>query len=451
MDVKKFLKDNVKPATGCTEPIAVGYATSLAYHALHGFDLEDGTIVKGRKPPAPEIDRIERITIKTDRNIYKNAMAVCIPGTHDQKGLPVAAALGLYCDPAKELNLFEDISPEIAAKADKILGSNKIAVEKISDTNRKPDLNIQINLIYRISSDSIETRTAFVEMQHQHDNISRIEVNEKTVFKLFAEQDSEKEKEFPSALKDLVKIAKNLSDEEIEDVNTGILMNNRIAEEGLNSEYGLKVGKHLEAQLAGGIIDNSIVSELKIRTASAGDARMGGAKLSVMTTSGSGNQGLLALIPIAVIGERKNAGKKKMCEAAMLSHLVTCLAARQSGDLSAICGCAIKAGFGAAAGAAYLLGGGIDEINNAINILAANLTGMICDGAKESCALKLYTAAAAAAESAFMAVSGMKVSSDSGIIFPEAEETIKAIGKISFSMIPADVEIVKIMQEKGII
>jgi L-cysteine desulfidase len=196
------------------------------------------------------------------------------------------------------------------------------------------------------------------------------------------------------------------------------------------------------------LIENSLLSEVKIRTAAAGDARMGGSKLPVMTTSGSGNQGILALMPVAVIGERHGIDKRRICEAAMLSHLVTCFAASESGDLSAICGCSIKAGFGAAAGAAYILGGGINEINNSINILAANITGMICDGAKESCALKLLTAAGAATESAFMAMSGMKVSPDNGIIFAGAEETIKAIGEISLSMVPTDIEIVKIMQDK---
>jgi L-cysteine desulfidase len=240
-----------------------------------------------------------------------------------------------------------------------------------------------------------------------------------------------------------------MTGEECETVYDGLLMNNRVAEEGLKGDYGLKVGKNLKAQIDRGIIDDSVISEVKIRTAAAGDARMSGAKLPVMTTSGSGNQGILAVMPIAVVGEKFSLEKRKICEAALLSHLVTNFVARQSGDLSAICGCAIKAGFGAAAGVTFLLGGGEEEINNAVNIVAANITGMICDGAKDSCALKLFTASEAATEAAFMAVSGMKVSPDNGIIFPRAEDTIRAVGKISLSMVSTDREIVKIMQEKG--
>jgi L-cysteine desulfidase len=448
MDIKKFLKSHVRPATGCTEPISVGYATSLAYYALHGCCLEEGAIDRKSKPPEPEIEKIEKIIIKTDRNIYKNALSVSIPGAENRKGLAIAAAIGLYSDPAKGLNLFEGVTPEIISKAIKIIDAKKIFIEKINDTGNKADLDIQINLIYRINSNTIETTTAFVELQHQHDNISRIAVNGNTVYHVFSKEAHDNEGLFPSKLEDLIEIAKSLSEEEIEEVYKGILMNNRISEEGLKSDYGLKAGKLLKLQIGRGLIENSLLSEVKIRTAAAGDARMGGSKLPVMTTSGSGNQGILALMPVAVIGERHGIDKRRICEAAMLSHLVTCFAASESGDLSAICGCSIKAGFGAAAGAAYILGGGINEINNSINILAANITGMICDGAKESCALKLLTAAGAATESAFMAMSGMKVSPDNGIIFAGAEETIKAIGEISLSMVPTDIEIVKIMQDK---
>jgi L-cysteine desulfidase len=245
-----------------------------------------------------------------------------------------------------------------------------------------------------------------------------------------------------------VGIIQNLSPSEKREVYKGVLMNKAIAEEGLRGDYGLGLGKKLLAMREKGIISDSVLTDVRIMAAAAGDARMGGANMPVMSTCGSGNQGITALIPPLVVSERFELNKDRLIESAMLSHLVTKLVSDNSGYLSAMCGCSIKAGIGATAAVTYLMGGDIERINNAINITTANITGTICDGAKEGCSLKLSTAAGTATESAFMALEGMVVPSDNGIVFEKAEDTIKGIGKISKAMVATDGAIVGIMQEK---
>ncbi len=443
MDITRFLKANVKPATGCTEPIAVGYAVSLAYNALIG-----------RMPPdfkgsylQPKARQLEKIHIKTDRDVYKNALAIKIPGTNGQKGIAIAAAMGFYALPEKELDIFNNLDNEIIFRANNLISQGKVAVEKVDDTKDTSDLDISVSLDYLIGT---RPRNSYVRLQHEHTNISEIRVDNKIVYQngLF-KKTVKRQEEIPDSIDELLHIIKNATDKEKNEVYKGIEMNMKMAEAGLSGKYGLAIGKSLSEMASSGVIANSIITEIKIMAAAAGDARMGGADMPVMSTSGSGNQGITALVPLAVIGKKYNISKEKLSEAALLSHIITKKISNYSGYLSAICGCAIKAGIGAAAGVTYLLGGDSEKINNAINLMAANLTGMVCDGAKEGCALKLSTAAATAAESAFMAMANISVPGDNGIVNRNANETMKNIGKISKEMVKTDLKIVEIMQSKA--
>jgi len=448
MDAMSFLKKYVKPATGCTEPIAVGYATSLAYYAIFNdiiiVDENDNFIFKNL-PSEIEIDKIKQISIKTDQNVFKNAYSNIIPGTNGQKGMAIASAMGIFSDPRKKLNLFDGISSESIQKAKQILKSNKIIIKKI-EWSDKPDLDIQVSVEYQVNSN---IKTAYVRVQKDHDNVTEIRVNGKILFEGSWKKEVEDEEKFPEKIEELFKVARSITSEEIEEVYRGIIMNKKVVDEGMNGDYGLKVGRTLQKIAREEGYEESLIAQMRIKVASAGDARMGGASIPVMTTSGSGNLGIMAIIPITVMGEMKNIDRDKICEAILFSHFITKLADISCGHLSALCGCAIKAGIGVTAGIIYLLGGSLEQIHAAINLMAANNTGFICDGAKESCALKLSTAAGTATECALMALNGMKVSPDNGIIFENAEETIKAIGQISHSMASTDVEILKIIQNKN--
>jgi len=448
MDAISFLKKYVKPATGCTEPIAVGYATSLAYHAIFNDIIkvnENDNFIFKNLPSEIEIDKIKQISIETDLNVFKNAYSNIIPGTNGQKGMAIASAMGLFSDPRKKLNLFDGISSESIQKAKQILKSNKIIIKKI-EWSDKPDLDIQVSVEYQVNSN---IKTAYVRVQKDHDNVTEIRVDGKILFEGSWKKEVEDKEKFPEKIEELFKVARSITSEEIEEVYKGIIMNKKVVDEGMNNDYGLKIGRTLQKIAKQEGYEESLIAQVRIKVGSAGDTRMGGASIPVMTTSGSGNLGIMAIIPITVMGEIKNIDKDKICEAILFSHFITKLADISCGHLSALCGCAIKAGIGAAAGITYLLGGSLEQIHAAINLMAANNTGFICDGAKESCALKLSTAAGTATECALMALNGMKVSPDNGIIFENAEDTIKAIGQISDSMAPTDVEILKIIQEKN--
>ncbi len=441
MNVLKFLKQNVKPALGCTDPVTVGYGVAIAYHAIY----ESLPPVYSSKVPPVEPEFVKKITIHQDRDSYKNGIAIAIPGANGQKGNALAAALGLFMDPSKGFSLFEGVSDQNIEKAKQLIDSQKVIFKKNDDSSEIASIDVRIELEYLIND---KLNHSMVRIQIKPDAISEINVNGEIIFERSPKSDMDEEEKIPEELKDLVEIVQKMSTGERDFVYEGLVMNKKIALEGLRGEYGLQLGRHYSDLVEKNILSSNIITHIKIMAAAAGDARMGGVNMPVMSTAGSGNQGITGLIPISVVGEELKIDKKKIVEAAMLVHLVTKFMLNQSAYLSAICGCAIKAGIGAAAGVTYLLGGNVDQIGNAINIMAANITGMICDGAKAGCALKLSTAAATATESAFLAISGLCVPTDNGILCVRPEDTIKKIGELSREMVSADVKIVEIMQEK---
>ncbi len=446
MNVMDFLNANVKPAMGCTEPVAVAYATAIAYHVLSGgVDFNDKGLVFKDGVKTPENERVKYISVHTDRDVFKNALAVSIPGTGGQKGMAIASAMGLYSNPADNLTLLARSTKEIARKATELVDGKKVGIEEVTDEGEKASLDIKVHLDYRTNGVG---HVAYVNLTKEHDHVALVEVDGNVLYQNEFSSVKKGTEDFPGRLEEMLAIIKNLTPEERAKAYEGISMNLAIAKAGLTETYGLGLGKMFNNFLTDGTLNNDVITEVRIRAAAAGDARMGGAEMAVMSTAGSGNQGITALIPIAVVGEYYQIDRDRISEAALLSHLVTKYAALKSGHLSALCGCNIKAGMGAAAGVAYLLGGEVEQINDAINIMAANTTGVICDGAKDGCALKLSTAAGSAAESGIMAVRGMKVRDDNGIIFDDAMETIVGVGEISEAMIPTDKTVVKLMHQK---
>jgi len=365
---------------------------------------------------------------------------MAVPGTGGEKGIEIAAAVGLFLDPKKELELFEDVDEHILKEAKKIV--KKI---DISDVKDKSEFDISVCLKYDHEE---EKRTSSVRLEKFHDHISKIEVDGEVLYK-----DKEIEKEtssvkVPDSFEEMIQTASDIDENTVERLYSGIEMNKKLGEKSLENGYGLGVGKKLKEMVEDGDLSDDLVNKVKIKTAAAADARMGGIEKPVMSTSGSGNQGITALVPIGIVGEEKGLSKRKQAEAAMLAHLVTKYSTERSSHLSALCGCSVKAGMGAVASLTYLLGGDVEEIKNSINILAGNLTGMICDGAKEGCALKIATAAGETLESSLMALKGLEVPKDNGIVGKTAEETLENIGKISNEMASIDLQIIDILEKK---
>lgn len=411
-----ILKDQVTPALGCTEPIAVALAAAKAKETL------------GSLP--------EKLEIKVDRNIFKNALAVGIPKTKE-KGLYMAAALALVAGKSEyKLEVLKDITEEDILKAHEIINSNIIHVaiaEKI------------VGLYVEVNAFCNQERSKVI-IKDKHDNIVLVEKNGKIIFKqelVSTDKVSLKENIKKMTVRDFKEFVEQIDINELGLVINGIEMNKKMAEAGMNSEYG--------KALSGGICikDMNYREYAKFLTSTASYARMSGYPLPVMSCAGSGNHGLTAILPVVAVGENKQMDAEKIIRAVALSLLVTIYVKSYTGTLSPVCGCGVAAGVGASAGIAYILGGSLEQVEGAIKNMIGTMAGIICDGGKPGCAFKLSISVDAALESALMALNDIVISSDDGIVDETAEKTIQNLGKVSTDgMINTDETILEVMLGK---
>lgn len=405
LDAKKLLLEVVKsetiPAVGCTEPVAVALAASTANKYVEG--------------------KINSVHISVSNNIYKNGKSVIIPNTNEC-GLELAAILGIIAgNPDNSMYIFKDIKEEHIKKAKEIIDEGKVflnAVEGVQDVYVQIFIESEGKKVKLILSDS-------------HSNISLIEVNGKIIFKNELNNKLNRS-DFLNKLtfKQLRIISEEIPIEELEFIKDGINMNKNAAEEGLKQNKGLGLGASLLKLQHEKKISQDVSARVRILTAAAADFRMGGGNCPIMTSGGSGNQGLGVILPIDIVGEYLDLHMEKIIRAIFFGHAINNFVKAYTGKLSAICGCAIASGIGATAGIAWLLGGNDEQIAGAVNNMLANLTGMICDGAKETCALKLSTSGAEAVISAYLAVNGVIVAKNKGIVGETVEETIRNVGRV---------------------
>jgi len=422
----------VAPALGCTEPVAIALGAAAAATVL----------------PEKTFDAIE---IWLDPNIYKNGLAVSIPGTNGLTGLDTASAIGaLGGDAALKLEVLEPITDEVVAKATEFLKAGKVKVNLLADHK-----GIYIKTVLQSGEDSAES-----VIQDLHDNIVSLKLNDQevTASKLLSKGSGTGDKssllELESWLKDLsladlLEMVDDLDDEDKEFLEEGIRFNMQLADHGLKHGQGLGVGKTLERLARLGLIKKDMIQEARILASAAADARMSGVKLPAMSSAGSGNHGLTAILPIKAVYDFVDCDHNTLLEAICLSHIVTAYIKAHTGRLSAVCGCSIAAGAGAAAGVTHLLAGDIHHIAGAIKNLTEDLAGVICDGAKAGCAFKLATAAGTAVQAALFSLHGVNVMPTDGIIGASPEQTMQNIGTLSTQgMIETDRTILKIMLDK---
>lgn len=429
--IKDILKIEVAPALGCTEPAAVALCSASAMELL-----------KEKK--------IDYIELWVDSNIYKNGMAVAIPGTRGENGIDLAVALGAVCgNPKLKLEIFESVTEEAVIKAKKLIAEKRVTVNVVRDAG-----GIYIRTLIKSGQNVAE---ALIE--NLHDNITSLRLNGKELISDRIDKDEQiKKNELlkleqwlkNQSLETLVGLCEEMDEEDMRFVKHGVEMNLRLANWGLSKGSGLGVGKTLDRLATEGLLQRDMILQAKILTASACDARMSGVKMSAMSSAGSGNHGLTAILPIwAVKDYLKIKNNEQVLKAIALSHVITAYIKAFTGRLSAICGCSVAAGAGASAGITWLMGGTIQHISSAIKNLIGDLAGVICDGAKNSCALKLATAAGTAVQSALFALHGIDVKESDGIIGPTSEQTLENVGKLSVDgMIAADQTILQIMIEK---
>ncbi len=429
--VKDILEMEVILALGCTEPVAIALGAAAAATLL----------------PEKEFDAIE---IWIDPNIYKNAMAVIIPGSGGMQGLDTAAALGAYGgNPGRGLEVLESLDETTIKKAQSLLDENKVTV------NLREEVGLHVRT--KLTSGNNIAESLIVDL---HNNIVSLKLNgeEITESPLLAKSLSKGGKhtltELESWLReltllDILELTADLDEDDLNFLEVGVNHNLALAEYGLKHGSGLGIGKAIDRLIKQKLMVKDMSSSARRLTSAAADARMGGANLPAMSSGGSGNHGLTAILPIWAIKDFIDHDRDTLLRAIGLSHIVTAYVKAHTGRLSAVCGCSVAAGAGATAGITYLIGGDVHHMEGAIKNILEDLAGVICDGAKAGCAIKLNTAAGAAVQAALFSLHGVNVKDTDGIIGNSTQKTIQNMGALSHEgMIQADKTILKIMLEK---
>lgn len=423
LELISLLKTEVKPALGCTEPAAVALAATTAAATLGG--------------------RIDKVTLTVSANIFKNALAVTIPNTNEA-GVALAGALGvLICNPIRQLELFSSVTSEMLDTAHRLLEQGAVQVCIASE-----------NDFYILAQVEGENGRADACLANGHTNLVYARVNGRMTYQQEPLASTADQAGVAVDLKqytidELVKAVEMMPAVDIAFLHDGLTMNLDIAVQGLELVPGLGVGGGLKVMLDKGIIADDVVNRAKIAVGAACDARMAGLDFPVMSTMGSGNQGIVAIVPIAIVARKLVAMQEQVDRALALSHLITAYVKQYIGKLSPICGCAVAAGTGAAGAITWLLGGNTQQISGAIKNIISNLAGMICDGAKGGCALKLATSAGEAIIAAQLAMQNIIVSPRDGIVAATAEQTIRHLAELNLpGTTSADQRILTIMLNK---
>lgn len=467
LEIIELIQKEVKPALGCTEPIAVSLAVARSCEALRQIGVE-----------------VSHLTVEVSANILKNGMGVGIPGT-GMIGLHIASALAVTCGKScYGLEVLKDLSPAAIEAAKEMVDAKKVKVV-LADTTMK--LYIKA---WAYGSDAAGAEhSAATEIKNNHDSIVSVvrdgeeilapqhiepmncagsactsaagasasgaavagaagsaasgsasaaatavagSTGSDSVASGSASGLASAEKttlDYKLSVKEILEFAQEASFENIKFILDSVKLNKALAEEGLKDDYGLRVGKTILAREHSDVFGSSVMTYAMAATAAASDARMAGCTLPAMSNSGSGNQGITVTMPVIAVAEKMGVGEEKLARALVLSHLVAIHIKGYLGKLSALCGCVI-ASTGSSCGIVYLQGGGYEQVCSAIKNMIGNITGMVCDGAKVGCALKVASGVSSSVQAAVLAMDNICISSNDGIIEDCIEKTICNLGRI---------------------
>ncbi len=399
---------------GCTDPAAVALCAAGAASLVSR-------------------DSIESIDVKTDRNVFKNAMSVIIPSSGESCGIPLAAAMGAVSgNPENGLEIFSTVDPASLEKARTLLNTGKVTAGIAEGSD-----GIYIKVVITAGGHRAE---AVISGQHSHfESLTLDGVPQSGHHR--ADSGNQRDGDVETlekwlttlSLAQIVDLLDDLDDGDVFYIRQGIEMNMRLVEHGLTHGPGLAVGKTQLELIGQGLLseDPALMSGI---TAAAGiDARMAGVKLPAMTLGGSGNQGIASGTPLVTVSDLAGVGDDPvlLAKAVTLSYLITCTIKAYTGRLCALCGSAVASGAGVAAGVAYLLGGTVEQIGGAIMNHVGTTATILCDGAKGGCALKVGEAVCSGTKSALLALQGVSMSSTDGIMGQSPEETMRNLGLLS--------------------
>lgn len=388
--LSEFLRQEVKPALGCTEPGAVALAVARACEEL------DGTA--------------ERVDIVVSDSIYKNGIAVGVPGTNGLRGNEIAAALAVFCGKsAYGLEVLKDASADDLEQARAFMADGHLTLRASGSGGVYVEAKA-----YRGSDCGVAV------IEGSHGNIVGASKNGVDTFK--AETTAGGSVSLPVSaqvatmdFEPLVTLAETLTPDDEDYLMAGVEMNLKISGYGFENAVGLGLGRAVR-EAAGDHYEDDLAAQVKAISAAASDARMAGVSMPVMSSAGSGNHGITAILPVYVVGNYDHKSRTDIAKAIAYSHMATSYIKSRMGRLSPVCGCAVAAGAGAAAGIVKIRGGSDDQAKRAMELVLGNIVGMVCDGAKESCALKVGTGATEAFYAAQIALSGGGMAVSQGVI-----------------------------------
>ncbi len=411
-EIISLIKQQVVPAMGCTEPMCVALCVAKATEEL------------GCLP--------DYIEVHLSANLLKNAMGVGIPGT-GMIGLPIAIALGAIVGKSEyKLEVLKDLTPEVLEKGKKYIEEGRINILLKDDIEEK----LYVEAVCKAPQppkgesliDSADAKIATAVIAGSHTNFI-VSQQDSSQTRPTREGVNPRNEGVSLSLRLVYDFATTAPLSEISFILEAKELNMNAAEESVHGNYGHCLGKTIERPMSHGIFGNSIFSHIISKTALACDARMGGAMVPVMSNSGSGNQGICATNPVVVYAQENQNTEEELIRALTLSHLTAIYIKQSLGTLSALCGCVV-ASTGASCGITYLMGGDYDRICFAVKNMIANLTGMICDGAKPSCSLKIASGVSTALLSALLAMEGKHVTSAEGIVDNDVDKTIHNLTSI---------------------
>ncbi|OAN11720.1 hypothetical protein A3K86_21305 [Photobacterium jeanii] len=416
------VKREVVPALGCTEPVSVALSAAIAARRL-----------------AVTPDRIE---VLVSPNLMKNGMGVGVPGT-GMVGLPIAAAVGaLAGDPDAGLEVLKNITDSDVAQAKVLLEQERVSVGVASVSN----------ILYAQVTLHAGERAIAVTIADTHTQVVEIKENDQIIFAADNQATSDKPQHVnpfeQACAQDVFEFATLAPLADIDFIEQAYQLNDALSQEGLTGDYGLQIGKTFQRNIDRGLLSQDLMTDIMRRTSAASDARMDGAMKPAMSNSGSGNQGIAATMPVVVVADHIKADRETLIRALMLSHLMAIYIKSHQNKLSALCG-ATTASMGAVAGMTWLLGGEFSHISAAICNMIGDITGIICDGAKTSCAMKVSSSASAAIKAAMMALDGIRVTGNEGIVDTDVDATIRHLSSLANgAMTQTDVQILEIMVSK---
>ena len=424
-EIIALMNREIIPAIGCTEPIAVALCVAKATETL------------GTRP--------ERIEARLSANVLKNAMGVGIPGT-GMTGLPIAMALGALIGKSEyELEVLKGADAEAVKEGCKLIDEKRISVSLKENITEKLYIEIEV---------SAAGNRAVAIISGGHTRFVHVAYNDEVRFSLATEASADattasaEPKDPELTLRKVWDFATTAPLDELRFILEAKRLNMNAAYESLKGEYGHAIGKLFRSESERNIMGDTLHCQIVGMTTAACDARMAGAMIPVMSNSGSGNQGLTSTVPVVVYAEQNNASEEQMIRSLILSHLTVIYIKQSLGRLSALCGCVVAA-TGSSCGITYLMGGGYEEVTKAVKNMIANLTGMICDGAKPSCAMKCASGVSTAVVSALMAMHNRCVKSVEGIIDDDVDKSIRNLTDIGRdAMTHTDAMILKIMTSK---